>query len=115
MYNYAATFNAKFRNYKVLGGTTSSEVDSHKTIFAGPDPADPSRILIRKLVRVSESTYCFEECRITPKENGQPTVHTQLFRLKDVDLKEKLTPYEIQTRGGYRPIPNVMGFSLYFK
>ena len=66
MYNFAGNFHPKFNNYKVLGGYFRSDVDSHKTIFAGPDPADPTRILIRKLVKISDSTYCFEECRITP-------------------------------------------------
>ena len=70
MYNYSATFNAKFNNYKVLGGTSRSEVDSHRTIFAGPDPADPSRILLRKLIRVTEKSYCYEESRLTPSPIG---------------------------------------------
>ena len=79
----------------------------------GQDPADPSRALVRKIVQVSPKTYCLEEVRITPVEGKRPTVHTQIFRLGALDLKENLTPEEIQIRGAYRPLPNVLGFSLY--
>ena len=66
------------------------------------------------MIRVSEKTYCYEETRITPTEDiTGPTVHTILYRLKDFDLDEKLDSQEIQLRGLFRPIPNVMGFSLY--
>lgn len=51
---------------------------------------------------------------MTPGEN-KPTVHTQLYRIKDFDLREKLTPEEIQIRGAFRPMPNAMGFSLYYR
>ena len=35
--------------------------------FIGPDPADPSRILIKKIVQVSEGTYGYEEVTITKR------------------------------------------------
>jgi hypothetical protein len=38
-----------------------------------------------------------------------------LYRVKDFDLHEKLTPEELQIRGAFRPLPNVMGFSLFYK
>ena len=44
-------------------------------LIVGPDPADTSRILVRKLIKVSETTYCFEETRVTPGEKV-PSVHT---------------------------------------
>ena len=40
----------RYSNWKILGGISLSDYDSHKTLFAGPDPADPNRVLIRKLV-----------------------------------------------------------------
>ena len=35
--------------------------------------------------------------------------------MKDFDLKESLTPEELQLRGLFRPVPNVMGFSVYYR
>ena len=63
--------------------------------MVGPDPADPSRMLIRKLVKVNEKTWCFEEVRVTPTEGKQPVVHSQLFRVKGFDLREKLDGEEL--------------------
>jgi hypothetical protein len=56
-------------------------------LYAGQDPADPSRALVRKLVQVNKNTYCYEESTITPGE-GSPTIHTKLYRIKDFDLHE---------------------------
>lgn len=113
MFN-TATPSGPYRNYKLLGGVFVGDFETHRTLYAGVDPADPSRALIRKLVQVNPSTYCYEETRITPGEK-KPVVHTQLYRIKDFDLKEKLSPEEIQIRGAFRPLPNVMGFSLFYK
>ena len=33
--------------------------------FEGVDPADPNRILVRKLVMLNEGSYAYEESRIT--------------------------------------------------
>ena len=90
------------------------QVSPHLLTPLGPDPADPSRILLRKLVKVSESTYAFEETRITPDEKG-PTVHSQMYRIGGYDKKEYLDGKEIQIRSLYKPVPNVMGFSLFYK
>ena len=49
MFNTAGSAR-RFNNWKVLGGVTPGDYDSHRTMFAGPDPADPSRVLVRKLV-----------------------------------------------------------------
>lgn len=65
-------------------------------------------------MQISPSTYCYEEIRVTPTEKG-PTYHSQLFRLKGLDFKEHLTPEEIQIRGAFRAVPNVIGFSLFAK
>jgi len=55
-----------------------------------------------------------EEIRITAGEK-LPVVHTQMFRVKNFNLHEQLDPKEEKIRLMYRPMPNVMGFSLYFK
>ena len=113
MFNYTNS-TTPFNNYGVLGGYTYGDYESHKTLYAGVDPADPKRALIRKLVQVNTNTYCYEETRITPGEKN-PIVHTQLFRIRDFDLHEHLSPEELQIRGTFRPLPNVMGFSLFYK
>lgn len=38
-----------------------------------------------------------------------------MYRLRGFDVREYLDGSEIQLRGAYRPVPNVMGFSLYFR
>ena len=114
MYNHADTPVLKLRT--MVGGLSIFDKDTHHTLYAGIDPAEPKRFLIRKLVQVNKTTYCVEETRITPAETvRKPTIHTQLFRIKDFDLHEKLTPEELQIRGSFRPIPNVLGFSLFFR
>ena len=106
-----------FKNRRVLKGMTRSDLDSHKTLYAGPDPADPTRVLIRKLLRVSPSTYAYEETRITKNETEgkEPTVHTQVYRIKGFNLDEHLTPAEAMIRGAYRPVGTPLGFSLFYK
>lgn len=49
MFNYAnvATY---WRPGRVLGGLHRSDSDSFTTLYAGPDPAEPSRILVRKIL-----------------------------------------------------------------
>lgn len=49
---------------------------------------------------------------MTPGEKG-PIYHATLFRLKDFDLKEAVSPHELQMRGSFRALPNVVGFSLF--
>ncbi len=79
MFNYTGASNA-FKTKGVLGGYNNSDFETHQTLYAGPDPADPRRALVRKLVQVNKNTYCYEETRITPGEKN-PTVHTQLYRI----------------------------------
>lgn len=52
----------------------------------GPDPADPSRLLVKKLVQVSEKVYAYEEVTITKREGEKPAVHSKMMRLGDWDL-----------------------------
>lgn len=85
------------------------------TYDLGPDPADPERILIKKIIKVNPTTFCFEETRITPSTTGDPTVHSTVMRLGNFNIEEKLDPEEIQIRGAHRPFPNIIGFSLFFK
>lgn len=60
-------------------------------IVTGPDPADPTRILIKKIVQVSEGTYGYEEVTITKREGDKPSVHSKLVRLGDWDLTEDVS------------------------
>ena len=101
---------------KVLAGYDGADNQTHKLLYAGSDPADETRVLIKKVVQVSKKTYCYEETTITPSDSGsRPTVHTNLFRVKDLDLHEHIDGQEEEIRGRYRPLPNVMGFSLYYR
>jgi hypothetical protein len=93
MFNYTGASNS-FKNFGVIGGYSFGDFETHKTLYAGVDPADPKRALIRKLIQVNKNTYCYEETRITPGESN-PIVHTQLYRIKDFNLNEHLTPEEL--------------------
>jgi hypothetical protein len=66
-------------------------------------------------VQINESTYAYEETRITKNEGKQPTVHTQMSKLAGVDLHENISTQELQLRGQNRAMPNVLGFSLYYR
>ena len=114
MFNSSGTAG-KFYNNKVLGGFFNGDVNSHRTLYAGPDPAEPNRVLIRKLLQISDRTYAYEETRITRVEGKSPTVHSTIYRIRGFDLDEKLDPQEITIRGAFRPMPNVLGFSLYYR
>ena len=104
----------RYNNNKILGGITMGDYNTHRTMFAGPDPSDPTRVLVRKLVQTSDKVWCFEEARIAPGEDGaQPTVHTTLHRLGWFDINEKLSEEELNLRLQYRAMPNVIGFSLF--
>jgi len=37
------------------------------------------------------------------------------MRIKGFDLKEKVDDHELELRGRFRPMPNVLGFSLYYR
>ena len=38
-----------------------------------------------------------------------------MYRIRGFDLREHLSGEEIQIRGAHRAVPNVMGFSLFYK
>jgi len=57
MFNYTGASNS-FKNFGVIGGYSFGDFETHKTLYAGVDPADPKRALIRKLIQVNKNTYC---------------------------------------------------------
>ena len=113
MFNSAGS-SYRYSNNKILGGTMLGDYQSHRTMFAGPDPADPSKVLIRKLVQTSDHVWCFEEARISPSADGaQPSVHTTMHRLGTMDINENVGDNEWALRLTYRSMPNIIGFSLF--
>ena len=52
---------------------------------------------------------------MTPTESGTPTVHTTIFRLGQTNIEENIDQNERKIRLLYRPIPNVVSASLFFK
>jgi hypothetical protein len=95
MYN-AAYIGPKYSNWRVLGGMHKNGATDTRMLFAGPDPADPSRILIKKLVLVSNNLVCLEETRITPfnesnnegnaDKKGVYSAHSQIYRLAKTNI-----------------------------
>ena len=90
----------RYSNWKILAGVTPGDYTTHKTLFAGPDPADSNRVLVRKLVQTSNNVWGYEETRIAPseKEGGSPSVHTTLHRLGQFDIDENLSDEEMKIR-----------------
>lgn len=81
----------------------------------GPDPADPERVLVRKVLELQDGKYAYEETTISPSDSGVPSVHTTAYQLYMWNLKEDATQKEINTRLAYRPQPNAIGMSLYYR
>ena len=83
----------------------------------GPDPADPSRVLVRKILKLREGSYAYEETTISKAMEGdtaKPRVHTQISKIgNEFDLQKHETNRELNMRGAFRPLPNLIGFSLY--
>jgi len=86
----------------------------------GPDPADPSRLLVRKLVQVNDSTWGYEE--VTISKNSDPAhaedvskavVHSRLSRMGNVDLFEVCSEQEKAIRQKHRPHTNLLAYSMY--
>ena len=82
MFNFAAQAVTSFSPGKVLGGADVADSTSYRTLFCGPDPADPERVLVRKILELSNGRYAYEETTITPNPNaGVPTVHTTAYKI----------------------------------
>ena len=79
--------------------------------FVGPDPADKSRILIKKVFSTNKHTYFYEDVRLDVKNK---TVHSKSHSLA-YDFKEHLDQNEIAIRTQYRKNIHVLGFSLYWR
>mgnify|MGYP000415458819 CR=1 FL=1 len=99
----------------MLGGCFFGDYNSHKTIYAGPDPADSNRVLIKKVIQTSDKTWAFEESRVTPSETegANPTVHTTVTRIGILDMNDNISFEEETKRLIHRAMPNLLSFSLF--
>ena len=108
--------SGKFNSRTALNGTNAFDHDSHRTLYCGVDPADDNRVLIRKLIQINTNTYAYEETRITRHSDGrEPDVHTTLTKCEGFNLKEKVGVKEHNIRQMHRPMPNALGYSLYYR
>ena len=137
MFNFA-TKSTQFSPGKVLGGADIADSTSYRTLFCGkwhnltwpsspskltqtlirltgPDPADPERVLVRKILELQDGKYAYEETTISPSASGVPSVHTTAYKVHMWDLKANHTQKEINTRLLFRPQPNCVGMSLYYR
>ena len=53
---------------QLFDGFSMSDSYSYVTLFAGPDPADSNRMLVRKLVQIGIASYAYEETRVNRKD-----------------------------------------------
>ena len=70
---------------------------------------------MRKILELRDGKYAYEETTISPTETGVPTVHTTAYKIHMWDLKEDITQKEINTRIHFRPQPNCVGMSVYYR
>ncbi|CAI2382961.1 unnamed protein product [Moneuplotes crassus] len=110
MFSYSRTDRKDFKASKVIGGAGMGDTHSYRILYAGPDPADKNRLLIKKVFRTNEHTYFYEDIRLNVKDK---TVHSKAHNLFN-DMKENLTENEITLRNQYRT-HNLLGFSLYWR
>ena len=96
---------------KVVGGTSVADNQSYRILYAGTDPANSDRILVRKLFQVQPQLYAYEEVRMDPLKG---TVHSQVHRIRG-DLKEETDNTEEWFRRMYRPTPNLVSYSLFWR
>ena len=114
MFNYQKqTVSSGVSAKQLFGGYSMTDSNSYVTLFAGPDPADSDRMLVRKLVQIGIGSYAYEETRVNRKDGG--SVHTTLTKVHGFDLNEKVSNHELNIRGMHRAMPNVLAYSLYFR
>ena len=71
---------------------------------------------MRKVIELQDGKYAYEETTITPNtEQGVPTVHSTAYKVHMWDMKENATQKELNYRKLFRPQPNCVGFSLYYR
>ena len=114
MFNFA-TYSTQYRSSKVLGGADVADATSFRTLFCGPDPADPQRVLVRKILELNDGRYAYEETTITPQADSAPSVHTKAYKIGHWNLKEDATQKEVNTRLLFRPQPTSVAYSLYYR
>ena len=98
---------------QIFHGYGRMDNESYVTLFAGPDPADKDRMLVRKLIKLDEGSYAYEETRVNRNDGG--AIHTQLTKVHGFDLNEKIDNRELNIRGMHRAMPHILGFSLYYR
>jgi hypothetical protein len=82
----------------------------------GPDPADPSRILIRKIVELNQGRWAYETITVTKVEGTKvPVVHSTMTLMEGFDLKELVSLQEQHVRRRFWAMPNLIGFSMYYR
>ena len=85
------------------------------TLYSGPDPADPSRLLVRKVVQINDGAFVYEESTISKRENDKPAVHTQIMRISNWNLYEFVSAQERAVRAKHWASQNFLAFSLYYR
>ena len=113
MFNYSRS-HASFKPRKVVGANSRVDFNTYRILYAGPDPADESRFLIKKVVQVAPHTYCYEESTVTKTDTG-PQVHQTLYKLGELDMREAVGIEERTLRQKFRPFSNFIGFSVFYK
>ena len=71
--------------------------------------------MVRKIVKLRDNSYAYEETRVTRKPDTLPDVHTTMTKLPEFNLEEDVSNKELAMRYKFHALPNMLGFSLYYR
>lgn len=116
MFNFYSTNRRSFPSAKTLLRTGSHPSSSfilyagmHAILTPGPDPADPQRIYVKRLVEVKDNVWGIEETRLNLEKQ---TAHQRLFNLY-MDPLFFYSNKEKSIRSGFEKPDILNGASMY--
>ena len=82
----------------------------------GPDPADPSRVLIKRVNQIGDGKWAYEEVTLSKDSDTEtePTVHSTMHKIALWDLYRKFDAREEALQRNFKPRPCVTSFSLFY-
>lgn len=130
MFNIAKGTDRGFREGQVLGGVALRDADTYRTMSCGkcakavlmfdfeigPDPADPSRVIIKRVNQIGDGKWAYEEVTLSKADGTEtePTVHSTMHKVAMWDLYRKFDAREEALLRNFKPRPCVTSFSLFY-
>ena len=81
----------------------------------GPDPADPSRILVRRVNQLRKGEWAYEEVTVSSEDGKEvPNVHSTMHKLSHWDLYKKFSAREEAFDRNFKASPQVTSVSMFY-